>query len=157
MAKQTGAGGASGAAHAFIKRAQMEPDLLVTCLDRKSAAPQDIVQADFKEWKGVWDSLPDGAEAPWRSEKAGKEEWGRLSPIATTQFRKVARSFKTNTGVGIDGISPHQFAWLSDDLIKCVTQLIEGIERRCRWPEQIATAMIHLIPKEAGGGVPSPL
>ena len=56
--------------------------------------------------------------------------------------------------MGIDGISPHQFAWLSDDLIKCVTQLIEGIERRCRWPEQIATAMIHLIPKEAGGRRP---
>ena len=154
LVKQSGAGGASGAAHAFIKRVQLEPDLLVTCLEGKSAAPQDIVRADFEEWKGVWDSLQDKAGAPWRGAQSHKEGWGRLRKITIAQFRRVARSFKSNTGVGIDGVSPHQFAWLSDDLVHCTLQLFEEIELECSWPEQIATAMIHLIPKEAGGRRP---
>ena len=66
----------------------------------------------------------------------------------------MARSFKVNTGVGIDGIAPHQFAWLSDELVQCVLHLVEEIEKNCKWPERISIALIHLIPKEAGGRRP---
>ena len=149
-----GGRGRIGAAHAFVKRVQQEPDLLVMCMGNKSAMPQDVVEADLKEWKGVWDSLQDKAEAPWRGIRWEEEEsWG-LEDITVEQFRKTARSFKRHTGVGVDWVSPHQFDWLSDDLIEALIKLWKKIEQKCRWPSQLTTALIHLIPKESGGRRP---
>ena len=129
LAKQSDAGGASGAAYAFVKRVQQDPDLVVSCMEGRSAAPQDVVSADLEEWKEVWESLRDRADAPWRKIQWEKEERGSMSKITVDQFRGVARSFKVNTGVGIDGIAPHQFAWLSDELVQCLLQMLEKQRR----------------------------
>ena len=152
--KQSGTGAASGAAHAFVKRVQQEPDLVINCLEGKSAAPQDVVQADLEEWRTVWEGLPDLAAAPWRGENWETRDEDKLLPITVDAFRRAARSFKARTGVGSDEIAPRQFAWLSDELIGAMIRLYGEIERTCIWPRQLCTALIHLIPKVTGGRRP---
>ena len=152
--KQSETGSASGAAHAFVRRAQQEPDLVVRCLETKSAAPQDVVQADLADWRKVWEALPDLAAAPWRKVQWTSAEEERLEPITLDKFRRVARSFKAKTGVGLDEITPNQFAWLSDELIGAMLRLYGEIEKQAVWPQQLSTALIHLIPKDTGGRRP---
>ena len=78
---QSDGGGAAGAAHAFVRRVQQEPDLVVSCMGRKSVAVQDVVQAGLVEWKQVWNALPHMASAPWRSIQWKDEERDGLAPI----------------------------------------------------------------------------
>ena len=107
LKKQMQGGSASGAAHGFVKRVEADPDVLIKCASGASAAPQDVVQADLEEWNKVWQALKEKEAAPWRRAdlKAGEAP---LRKITVADLRKVARSFKERTGIGIDGIAPRQ-------------------------------------------------
>ena len=153
LAQQMRGGAASGAAHCFAKRVEADPDLLIRYSAGLSAAPQDVVQADLEEWNKVWKALEGRSAAPWRSEGM-KCEGAPRRKIRVKDIRKVARSFKERTGIGIDGIAPNQLDWMSDVLLERTIELLEAIEEKGAWPGAVATALMHLIPKAQGGRRP---
>ncbi len=70
------------------------------------------------------------------------------------EMRRCARRFNPFTGIGTDLFRPHWFSWLSDPLLERVAALMMRIEEVGRWPGQVMTVLIHLIPKEGGGRRP---
>ena len=157
-AQQSKAGGHGGMLYHFAKRMQEDPDIATKCLAGKSLAEEDVVQADFDQWNKLWQKLSHVARAPWRDEeklsgKGGLAEEG-LRRMDGEALRAAARTFKEKTAVGIDAISPKQFSWLSDVLLQRLAELLMELENIGVWPSQLQEAIVHLIPKAAGGRRP---
>jgi hypothetical protein len=72
-------------------------------------------------------------------------------PPTPKEMRISARRFKVYTGVGSDLFRPHWFSWLSDPLLGKLAALLARVEGAGRWPGQVMTVLVHLIPKEGGG------
>ena len=149
VAKSVEKGG--GACHAFVRRQLMAADAtvgLASCLD---ASPQAVVNQDLKTWKAIWERHQGTTTAPWRNHDADE---GELPAVTAQCLRRAARSFKESTSIGVDGIPPKTVALLSDELLEVVADLINRIEEGGVWPQSYSTAVLHLIPKPAGGRRP---
>ena len=141
----------AGACHAFVRRQLLEADATVSragCLD---ASPQAVVNHDLTTWKAIWERHQSTTTAPWRDHDC---EEGELPAVTAQCLRRAARSFKESTAIGVDGIPPRTVALLSDELLEVVADLVNRIEEGGRWPQSYSTAVLHLIPKLAGGRRP---
>ena len=147
--------GAAGI-HAWVKREEEGAEVCVEEEGRCSAAPADIVEADFQSWKSIWEGLKRWQGTPWRQgqgEAKVREEEG-LPDFGAKEVRKAAATFSARTGWGTDNVGPRQFMWLSDALLESVATLLKCIEAEGLWPVQVQEALIHLIPKPTGGRRP---
>ena len=77
-----------------------------------------------------------------------------LPPIAAEHVRRAALTFKKATSVGCDAFPPRSIAALSDRLREAIGDFLIAVERQGTWPQGVATALIHLIPKTDGGRRP---
>ena len=152
-ARHRKAGGHGGALYSYIKRVEDTPDLVTRCLGSRDASPQAIVDADFTTWSALWSKLASFAEAPWRACSESRDV-DILPPLRHKDLRAAASSFKVHTASGVDALLPSHFTWLSDELLDSVGLLFESIESCGKWPAQVATSVVHLIPKTAGGRRP---
>ncbi len=143
-----------GALHAFTKRVVERAEEAVNGSEGRCGSPQSHVEADKEEWDKTWQRLRGVAAAPWRGERASIEEWAQLPPPSVGEMRVAARRFHQFTGVGADLFRPHWFAWLSDQLLQVVAQLMVAVEGAGVWPGQVLVVLVHLIPKEGGGRRP---
>ena len=149
--KQLSSGAAS--AHRLVKRDA------VPCVDattvgeaeRRTASPQAVVNQDLEQWRNIWTRLGNTPTAPWRSYEARLES---LPPLTAEDIRRAAKTFKTQTSLGCDSFSPKDLAALSVELRTCVATYLNEVEHTGRWPEKVATALIHLTPKPDGGRRP---
>ena len=143
----------AGAAHAWSKREESVTENFMVINGKNTAAPQDIVEEDFKGWVAIWSRLKGKGGAPWR--QGGQEEdQHELPPITAIDLRKASRTFKERTGTGVDKLGPRHYSWLSDQLLGQVASLMMEIEKQGRWPRQMGEATVHLIPKPTGGRRP---
>ena len=117
------------------------------------AAPQDVVELDMKAWNIIWQRGAGEAGTPWRSVE-GDTEWEQIPAPTAKELRAAARTFRPSTGMGIDGVVPKAYAWLSDCLLERIGEFMAAIERGGQWPEQVDEARIHLIPKATSGRRP---
>ena len=146
-------GGQGGALYAYIRRTEENPDVITRCLGVRDASPQATLDADFKVWNALWSKLEVRAETPWRT--AQEADPGEpLPPLRHPELRAAAATFRVHTASGVDALLPSHFTWLSDELLDRIGMLFETIEQCGRWPNQIATSIVHLIPKAAGGRRP---
>ena len=161
VAKQLKNGAAS--AHRLVKReaAPVFDTATTGFADARTASPQKILDRDLEEWKGIWQRLGDAPSDPWRHHQpdhpggaGGHAAPHELPPITAEDVLKAARTFKAETSIGCDNFSPRSIADLSPQLRNCVADFLNVAEQEGRWPEQIATAIIHLIPKTDGGRRP---
>ena len=102
-------------------------------------------------WDGLWSKLAHLGSTPWRDLDSSQRAEFTLPPLKHANLRKAARSFKPRTASGVDALVPEHFAWLSDPLLDRVGELFAALERAGCWPRQVALALVHLIPKAAGG------
>ena len=154
VAKQLKQG--AGGLHEWVKRTTTPPEEVIQVRGAPTAAPCDIVEADFKAWQGIWSKLERWGSAPWRTEAARKlcEEAEKLPDFGAKELRKACRSFAAHTGWGIDNVGPRQLSWLSDELLETFATLLKSMECVGIWPSQLQEALIHLIPKPTGGRRP---
>ncbi len=150
LSSQRKAGGAGGAAHQFVKRVEEDPDIILRVGGRRTVTPQSVVDSEWETWDAVWSKLEAHGSAPWRS----NNDMVSLPCLTASTLRAAALTFKEVTGVGVDGIFPRQFAWLSDDLLGTLADYFLRLESVGLWPQQVQQALIHLIPKLAGGRRP---
>ena len=149
------AGGGEGMLFQFVKRTQEDPELATKCLGKWSKAADDVVQADFATWNALWQRLHGVATAPWREKEGWEEgEEGGMERITGEMVGKAAKTFKVKTALGIDAISPCHYSWLSDVLLERVAGPHMELEEAGMWPAQLTEAIVHLIPKLAGGRKP---
>ncbi len=141
-----------GALHAFTKREVEKAEVAVEGGGERCGSPQTHVEADRIEWDRTWQRLSGIAKSPWRGEGGDGEEWACIPPPSVQELRKAARRFRPYTGVGADLLRPHWFGWLSDQLLQVISQFMASIEERGRWPGQVLVVLVHLIPKDGGGG-----
>ncbi len=128
------------------------PDRLIWTSGGQSAAPCDVVEEDFGAWEAVWSRLDDVSTAPWRTARL-PVEGSPLPPLTPAAIRKASTSIGI-TGIGIDNLGPWHFSWLSDILLWRICTFLQELERVGLWPENLLEALIHLIPKPAGGRRP---
>ncbi len=140
-----------GALHKYVKRQLDPPSHTVLCQGERSGAPQDIVDADLVEWNEIWKKNC-MASAPWREGEEVLDE--DLPPIGVDDLRKAMRSFKARTGVGGDLVPPSWLLILSDALVEHFAAFFMAVEDMGRWPRELQVALMHLIPKLAGGRRP---
>ena len=152
--RQCEAGGAEGALFNFLKRTEQDPEIVVRCGGVRSASPQAVLQQDFLLWNGLWQKLAHLGGKPWRALPREMEPSEDLPPLGHNELRKAARTFRTTTAAGADGLVPSQFGWLSDNLLDEIGKFFKVCEVSGCWPSQTALALIHLIPKSAGGRRP---
>ncbi len=143
----------AGAAHAFVKRETVQPDTLLEVKSFSTAAPADVVEADFTKWNEVWARLCQHSSAPWRDEGSGSTPGGELPTLEVATLRKASRSFRI-TALGLDRIGPWQYDWLSDELLRQIARFLHSLERFSIWPQELLEALVHLIPKSSGGRRP---
>ena len=148
------AGGPGGALFAFLKRTEQDPELVVRCGSFRSASPQAVLHQDFQVWNTLWQKLSCHGATPWRTERLEVDSSSPLPPLRHGALRAAARTFKTSTGAGADGLLPSQLGWLSDALLDQLGQLLVRCEEVSCWPSQTALSLIHLIPKATGGRRP---
>ncbi len=142
----------AGAAHKFVKRMAEPAVRPIEVGGVLSGSPQDFVDRDLGEWNAIWLRLEGIASAPWRDHVL---DAASLPPRPTREaMRRAAMTIPENTAIGCDGIPPRAFAWLSDSLLDALADLFTSIERLGHWPEQVALAVMHLIPKLQGGRRP---
>ncbi len=150
LAAQRKAGGAGGAAHRFVKRVEEDPDIVLRVGGRRTVTPQSVVDSEWETWNTVWSKLQAHGDAPWRT----NYDMESLPCLTADVLRAAALTFKEATGVGVDGISPKQCAWLSDELLSSLACYFIKLESVGVWPQQVQQALIHLIPKASGGRRP---
>ena len=75
-------------------------------------------------------------------------------PEITMEMVRAATTFKRHTAVGVDAVTPGQLGWLCDALLPEMARWFTALEEAGVWHEQAATAIVHLISKEAGGRHP---
>ena len=145
---------ASGApaAHRLVKRDSTLADIIGTAAVQnvRTASPQAILEQDLAAWRKIWLRLGDAPTAPWRT----AEVYSELPPISADDIRRAARTFPATTSIGCDAIAPSLLAHLSEPLREAIAALLNEIERTGRWPRELATSLIHLIPKPSGGRRP---
>ena len=117
----------------------------------RSAAAQDVVEHDLREWRAIWTRLGDKPTAPWRSEDVASDE---LPPLGGNDIVKAAASFSSTTSVGCDTVPPRAMSWVSDRLALDIATFLNGVEATGAWPAEVATALVHLIPKPDTGRRP---
>ncbi len=100
----------AGGAHAFAKRTVVNPDTLIEIKSVRTAAPCDVVEADFAKWDSTWTRLRDLSSAPWRGGGSSDDPCSRLPPLDVTTLRKSSRSFRI-TALGLDRIGPWHYEW----------------------------------------------
>ena len=155
MGKKTVRGWRSGGrSFQFLKRTEQDPEIVVRCGGVRSASPQAVLQQDFLLWNDLWQKLAHPGGKPWRALPREMEPSEDLPPLGHNQLRKAARTFRTTTAAGADGLVPSQFGWLSDNLLDEIGKFFKVCEMSGCWPSQTALALIHLIPKSAGGRRP---
>ena len=144
----------AAAAHRLVKRdgAKVGDSATVGEGTNRTASPQAIIDQDLNEWRKIWTRLGDTPTAPWRDTDI---EIPMLPPITVENLRKASNSFNPDTGIGCDGFPLAAIATLSDQLLECIAMFLNYVERTGYWPEAIATALIHLIPKADGGRRPT--
>jgi hypothetical protein len=110
------------------------------------------VDQDLNDWSKIWRRLEGIAKAPWRD--ADRSQVQLLPRPSPGELRRASASFHPHTGVGGDHFLPIWFSWLSDALLECFADAFMDIEAVGRWPSRLLLALMHLIPKEAGGRRP---
>ncbi len=142
----------AGALHAYVKRqVDLPPEFVITSGGR-SGSPQDIVESDMSDWECIWTRSPLAA-APWRGSAGDRSAVAPPRPPLHAS-RKASRSFAQGTAIGVDGIPPRAFDWLSDPLLTMLGDFMVIIEAAGTWPRQTVLAIMRLIPKAAGGRRP---
>ena len=152
VAKQLVNGAA--ATHRWVKRDIVPSSTPDTVGDgrTRTASPQALVDHDLPSWKAIW-NRDVGGDDPWRR-WSGLPSDDQLPPITANEIRRAARSFRTGTSVGCDALPPAVFGWLSDPLCEAVAHFLNVVESSGKWPETVATSLVHLIPKPGGGRRP---
>ncbi len=143
----------AGGAHAFAKRTVVNPDTLIEIKSVRTAAPCDVVEADFAKWDSIWTRLRDLSSAPWRGGGSSDDPCSRLPPLDVKTLRKSSRSFRI-TALGLDRIGPWHYDWVSDALLHQLVRFLHALENFGIWPNDLMEAVIHLIPKASGGRRP---
>ncbi len=145
----------AGVLHALTKRVQDWPDVVIEVSCNATAAPQDVVDADLASWRSVWHRLAHLASTPWRTPRpTSVPPMPMRSPPTSSALRRAASTFKDKTGIGVDGVAPRHYGWLSDILLDRLGELMAALMAVGIWPRQVSTAILHLIPKAAGGRRP---
>ena len=90
----------AGGIHAWVKREQEQPETVLNVGGGFSAAPCDIVEADFKSWQEIWGRLERWAGTPWRSEASKKlcSDADELPHFGAKELRNACSTFATRTG-----------------------------------------------------------
>ena len=141
-----------GSLHAFAKRSEEHQGESVADEVGRSGTPQDIVLAEAEEWESIWHRFQGTCAAPWR--EADLRESERLPRPTVSELRRCAGTFRTATAVGCDSFFPRWFAWLSDELLEAIIDFLTTVEALGLWPREVASSIIHLIPKASGGRRP---
>ena len=139
----------------ICQRAQEDPEVAARCLCAPSLSVGDDVAADFRQWDNLWQKLKDVAHATWRVE-GGASGTSRpaLRELDHRCLRRAARTFKVRTATGVDHLSPSHFTWPFDILLQRLAELLMWLEQAGIWPSQLEEALVHLVPKAAGGRRP---
>ena len=74
-----------------------------------------------------------------------------LAPITVKRAREALGAFKGNTAIGTDGTSFHELAFLPDEALEELVQIMRGIVESLEWPAQAYTNMFALLGKSSGG------
>ena len=106
---QTAAGGGGGALFHFIKRTEIDPEIIVRCNGARSASPQAILEHDYEVWNGLWGKLSHLGSTPWRQQEPSAVAEPGLPHVGHEAIRKAAKSFKARTAVGVDALAPAHF------------------------------------------------
>ena len=78
---------------------------------------------------------------------AGDAGMDRLTP---TEIRHASAAFAVATSDSADGFHPRHFGWLSDAVLACWAELWALTEEFGVLPDQLARAVVPLIPKAGG-------
>ena len=77
-----------------------------------------------------------------------------LVPFSSGDITRAARSFSPKTSIGCDAVPPRAIADLSEPLKDAIASVLNEAESTGSWPQEVATSMIHLIPKLGRGRWP---
>ncbi|CAK0811655.1 unnamed protein product [Prorocentrum cordatum] len=121
------------------------------------ADPQLAVTQEAQEWASIWRAGSGDYTKLWQDTQVQPQRMAHaqmLPAIDAVQVRTICRSYKWKTGLGIDGWHFGHLAWLSDEALKCLGDILMLCERLCSWPTSIRMLILFLVAKEDGGGRP---
>ncbi|MFM7983819.1 MAG: hypothetical protein ACKPKO_31290, partial [Candidatus Fonsibacter sp.] len=114
-------------------------------------APQAVVEAELNDWERIWKG-PDN-----RGPSLGPPLWSsprsstHLGPIDLETFRRICRSFRWHTGLGVDSWNPRVWALLQDQTLQCIIDFLYEVEKAGVWPTQTRLTLYFEAKKLDGG------
>ena len=110
---------------------------------------QEEVEARARAWHDLWTD----------SEGLGAVQWGELGGChdlmpAVEDVRQCAATFKGDTALGVDSLSPRHIGLLSDMAIQALIRLWMTVVDSGCIPKQLAALIVVMLPKPVGGERP---
>ncbi|CAK0894942.1 unnamed protein product, partial [Prorocentrum cordatum] len=121
------------------------------------ADPQLAVAQEAQEWASIWRAGSGDYTKLWQDTQVQAQRMAHaqvLPTIDAMQVRTICRSYKWKTGLGLDGWHFGHLAWLSDEALNSLGDILMLCERLCSWPTAIRMLILFLVAKEDGGGRP---
>ena len=113
--------------------------------------PQQAAEDEAAAWAKVWGAEAPQPHPPW---SVSRPEGDPLPPIDPGLIRRCCRRFKGRTGIGIDAWHPRHWAWLSDEALSSLADILVVCEELCSWPSQTWQLVLFLAAKPDGGKRP---
>eukprot|EP00959_Pyramimonas_sp_CCMP1952_P398409 8348017-Pyramimonas_sp.AAC.1 len=104
----------------------------------------EAVKALVREWSEYWRTSATPPILAWPDDLGERPR--RPTP---DQLRRVCSTFKVLGGRSFDSFNPRDFGVLDDVGLEALADLLELVERQCRWPDFINK--LAFIPKREGG------
>ncbi|CAK0841362.1 unnamed protein product [Prorocentrum cordatum] len=119
--------------------------------------PQLAVNQEAQEWAGIWRAGSGDYTKLWQDAQVQAQRMAHVQELPITdavQVRAICRSYKWKTGLGLDGWHFGHLAWLSDEALTSLGDILMLCERLCSWPTAMRMLILFLVAKEDGGGRP---
>jgi len=115
-----------------------------------TTADQDHAEEQMDQWAKIWKANPHDQQIGYNQDGAlgTRSQWlDKVTRERIADYRRVISTFKTNTAVAYDNLSPRALQHVSDDALRELIALFDRCEYEKRWPEKWRDIIMVMIPK----------
>ena len=113
-------------------------------------ADQDHAEEQLEQWAKIWQANPQNQTEQGKVDEPASTRASWIAGVTRERiqdYRRVINTFKTNTAVAYDNLSPRAFQNVSDETLAELIAFFDRCEWEGRWPDAWRDVTMVMIPK----------